>query len=395
MWVILAFVAIGVTFIPIGAVLTDQAKKIYEQAASYDANNPTVSCRITTENQGYTAIQNNVPMSCQTTFTLDRDIPASTKLNIYYELTNFYQNHRRYVKSRNDKQCAGQFIGDSTLETSCDPAGSFKSSSGTIYAPCGLIATSYFNDAFFVTGYNGNTNPASLGVGIDMTNIAWRSDVQTKFANPVNPVGSALANQPLNNWAKYRYIWQTYDQMSCYDGAGVRQACITWAGVTGILGLYGNGCAKCAPAHTAKYQGGVPPPGGPQIFDATPGALGNASAPFGFRDEGFIVWMRTAGLPTFRKLYGVVTPPPTGFARGDTLTFDIVPNFEVYSFNGTKSLVLSTVSPTVGKSDVLGTAYLVVGSLCLALAVLFAIKQIVAPRKLGDTQYIVWRQGKQ
>jgi len=220
--------------------------------------------------------------------------------------------------------------------------------------------------------------------------------MKSKFMNPTNTPNSPPEKNALNNWLTYQYLWQTYDQMSCYIlGTKTRTTCQTWAQVTGIPSVFGTGCAKCAPTAYARYEGGIPPPGGPDVFDPSQGALGNDTAPYGFRDEHFVVWMRTAGLPQFRKLYGVLTPPPTGFKKDDTLVFEVVPNFEVASFKGTKSLILSTTTPTGGKSDVLGIAYLVVGSICIALAVSFLIKHLVAPRKLGDPQYIVWRHAKQ
>ena len=39
---------------------------------------------------------------------------------VYYELHNFYQNHRRYVKSRSDEQLEGKFLPASEL-SDCDP----------------------------------------------------------------------------------------------------------------------------------------------------------------------------------------------------------------------------------------------------------------------------------
>jgi uncharacterized membrane protein SirB2 len=53
--------------------------------------------------------------------------------------------------------------------------------------------------------------------------------------------------------------------------------------------------------------------------------------------------------------------------------------------------VISTISWFGGKNDFLGIAYIVVGSICLALAIAFAAKQAIHPRKLGDTRYLGWK----
>lgn len=59
---------------------------------------------------------------------------------MYYGLTNYYQNHRRYVKSRDD----AQLLGDIKKEPSGDCAPFDKNESSYI-APCGAIANSLFN----------------------------------------------------------------------------------------------------------------------------------------------------------------------------------------------------------------------------------------------------------
>ena len=63
---------------------------------------------------------------------------------MYYGLTNFYQNHRRYVKSRDDYQLLGQLGRDPSSD--CAPF-DFSDSSEPI-APCGAIANSLFSGVF-------------------------------------------------------------------------------------------------------------------------------------------------------------------------------------------------------------------------------------------------------
>ena len=64
----------------------------------------------------------------------------------YYKLTNFYQNHRRYVRSRNDEQLRGNNPSFSSMED-CDPRRSIgdENDPTKYWNPCGLIAASMFN----------------------------------------------------------------------------------------------------------------------------------------------------------------------------------------------------------------------------------------------------------
>jgi hypothetical protein len=45
---------------------------------------------------------------CNITLKVERDMPAP--VYFYYRLTKYYQNHRRYVKSRDDRQLKGEVL---------------------------------------------------------------------------------------------------------------------------------------------------------------------------------------------------------------------------------------------------------------------------------------------
>ena len=77
--------------------------------------------------------------------------------------------------------------------------------------------------------------------------------------------------------------------------------------------------------------------------------------------------MRTAGLPTFRKLYGTIE---SDLSAG-TYQLVIASAYEVKSFNGKKSFVLSTTNPLGGQNYFMAIAYIVVGSLCMVFSVIF------------------------
>lgn len=79
--------------------------------------------------------------------------------------------------------------------------------------------------------------------------------------------------------------------------------------------------------------------------------------------------MRTAGLPNFRKLWGKINQN----LKPGNYKLDIENNYEVSTFEGKKSFVLSTTNALGGKNYFLAICYIVVGSLCILFAVIFLI----------------------
>ncbi len=191
--------------------------------------------------------------------SLQFDIPESMgpPVLFYYHLTNFYQNHRRYVNSFFDKQLKGEAFTNTTVKDSnCDPLE--LNSTGVPYYPCGLIANSLFNDTFsspVLLNVQDGSNDNETYVMQNRTNIAWNSD----------------------------------------------------------KALYGN-----FPS-TMKYSDVAPPPNWAHRFPH--GYTDSNPPPNLAEDEPFMVWMRTAGLPTFSKL---AQRNDTTAMRSGTYQVDIV-----------------------------------------------------------------------
>jgi hypothetical protein len=90
-------------------------------------------------------------------------------------------------------------------------------------------------------------------------------------------------------------------------------------------------------------------------------------------DEDLMVWMRTAALPNFRKLHRIINQE----LNPGKYYLHVVQNFPVTQFGGKKSIVISTTSWIGGKNDFLAICYLVVGSICFSLAVVFAVGMLI------------------
>ncbi|XP_043717138.1 ALA-interacting subunit 5-like isoform X2 [Telopea speciosissima] len=297
--VIMAFIFIGTIFIPIGLVSLFASESVVEIVDRYDKG-----CIPEKYGKHMVAFiqSKETNKTCLRTLTVPKLM--KNPVYVYYQLDNFYQNHRRYVKSRNDKQLRSKAYASET--STCAPEAT--TANGSAIVPCGLIAWSLFNDTYGFSVKN-------KALEVSKKNIAWKSDQDSKFGSDVFPKNFQSG---------------------------------------GLIG----------------------------------GAKLNSSKPLS-EQEDLIVWMRTAALPTFRKLYGKIE---VDLEANEKITVLIQNNYNTYGFEGKKKLVLSTTSWIGGKNDFLGIAYLTVGGLCLFLAINFVLVYVIHPRPLGDPSFLSWNR---
>ena len=86
-------------------------------------------------------------------------------------------------------------------------------------------------------------------------------------------------------------------------------------------------------------------------------------------NERFIVWMRPAALPDFRKPWGRIEED---LSQGD-YTLTITNNYPVKSFKGKKYFILSTVNGLGGKNYFLAILYCILGGVSIVSGIMFWI----------------------
>ncbi|XP_043118233.1 cell cycle control protein 50B [Puntigrus tetrazona] len=192
-------------------------------------------------------------------------------------------------------------------------------SNKTPIVPCGAIASSMFNDTFELYQL---INDTKKKVPLDGKGISWWTDYNIKYRNPSFVNGSFA---------------------SAFDGT-----------------VKPTNWPKAAYELDLKDQSNN-----------------------GFLNQDFLVWMRRAALPQFRKLYRRITEGDyaAGLPAGN-YSLSVQYNYPVLSFDGRKKVVFSNVSWMGGRNDFLGIAYLVVGSLCVVMSVVMLI--VYAKFKFSD-----------
>jgi len=308
------FFVIGVAFIPVGIGMYWFSSQVKEHTINYtDCKNVVNGNECATEINNTAVAARNC--TCQMPFEIKQGEEWEGEVFLYYGLENFYQNHRRYVKSRDDSQLLGKLSKDPADD--CYPF--HKDENNKTVVPCGAIANSLFSDVITMQRLNDVTGNMEE-VKLLNTGIAWKSDKDYKFNNPEGGDTPEKLKELLKDYARPK-DWKK------------------------------------------------------ELWELDPLNPDNN----GLKNEDLIVWMRTAALPNFRKLHRRIDhSQDEAFGSTDKpklpagkYQFTIQYNFEVKQFSGRKSVILSTTSILGGKNEFLGIAYMVVGCICFVLGVLF------------------------
>lgn len=331
---------------------TDCTARTFFQKADYDLHNdPEVFSKKLAENANW-MIENNLqtcvelykfwladqvsensqfisdsPPTCICTAELNIETEITRTSYLYYKLDNFYQNHRRMLKSKDAIQLLAKSKDDiENPDKKCYINGPTDSTKADF--PCGAIANSMFNDTFFLY-------------------TTWSDDeLYDKVSQP--HVGAIETHGEGISWIT--------DRVQKYDADHLVENMIKENNYNLNVNTPPN------------WQFGVETLG---TSDDLYYRYLSGSNGLGLKNEDFIVWMRTPAYVNFKKLYRLIETP----LSAGNVTVLIFYNFNVVNFDGKKSIVIGTTSWAGGNNFVLGCIYCVTGSLAAVLCVIASICQ--------------------
>ena len=361
---------LAAAFFALGTVLIHQSQWVRTLRKQYDGAGTPKSqqdCRIVSANQGAV---------CNVSFYVENHMRAP--VFVYYETTTFLQNHLEYVLSYDALQLLGDYKRSmAATARNCGPLRTVgEGHSGKQLNPCGLVANSLFNDQIMLAA----TLP---GVKMKTTGIAWSGD-KNKF------------NQP----GKGRYCGRGCTEFEATEAPSEGEfgvagcinqticaddVCDHWFGSSKRL-CRGYKCTEpdlfnCKANATFVFF--YPDEENQQYLYTT---FPEVVSPLeGVENEHFMVWMRTAALSKFQKLYGIIDHD---LHEGQVATFKVKANFNVQANDGKKFLVLSTGAWFGGRKTNMGLCMLAVGGFCVLAGLVFVAKAAFpcSRRKVGDLE---------
>jgi hypothetical protein len=372
-YVIVTYLVIGIIFLIVGFVIRNQSNAIIELVKVYESH--TTDMNGLTINDGTNNMEKLDPTSNVETVTgceignnpnfmykqnqtckIKFQVPEGRgdmkpPILVHYQVNNFYQNYRTYQVSYDMAQLLGSLSQDMVSAGLCAPLNTVKDENGVDIKinPCGLIANTLFNDVFTLESIVDKNGVPIEGAVMNETGIAWKSDLKWKYRQPE---GFNYEECP------------SLEECSC-EGS-------EWSCTEPYQSSNGTYYRYFYPEDdTTQY-----------LYETYPMVVSPIE---GVLNEHFVVWMRTAALPNFRKLYGyidVVIP------AGSTLTFNVQANWAVQQSQSAKALVVSDNYMFGGKNHWLGTMFIAVGGIAAVLGLFFLVIQLFFPRKLGDRKYL-------
>ena len=112
----------------------------------------------------------------------------------------------------------------------------------------------------------------------------------------------------------------------------------------------------------------------------------DTSKDMGMRDSRYLVWMRPAAQPDFKKIYAKIDQD---IPANSEVTFTITSRFPAFFYDGTKHIILASVNwQGPSKSYIMPWLFLGFGIYAVTMSLAIAYKMASCPRTPGTEGYV-------
>lgn len=416
-WAMAVFIAFFAIFLALGVMLYEAASEIVtydiQYGAPYTGNSP---------NKGWHGRAPWLGQKSIVHFTIEEDMHGP--IIVHFGLRNFYQNHRRYAKSRSWAQLNGE---DPWDHYGCAPWSFDSNNPKNVNYPCGLIARSTPTDYYYALKKGpGETSYSQLIIDRELEDIIDpRLNVLDSFKNilPNDPIvkkgqdPEAIAKEEqernaadpdneevsdapksglLNFWLLKQYPPQTCQPVIgdpekvttdgfkplyvAYSSKDKRTPMCDWTTMACLYSTDRDKVYKKDETLAENPQAAVSCEDHIKHYEETKGTTGGYAHSyeiknhkhFGIQDPTFIGWMQVAGYSSFTKTWGKIRAATGGgptLAKGTSITLYIEDNFQVYSFGGEKYFSITTQNWLGTSSTGLAITYMITAIVCLLSAI--------------------------
>ncbi|KAJ3270130.1 hypothetical protein HDV01_000515 [Terramyces sp. JEL0728] len=311
----------------------------------------------------------NATKTCTLQFVLEKKLEET--VHMYVRTSNMYTNHRMFVKSLDSDQLLGKVY----LQASDIPM------AGVGTTDCGFLQYANCNTAKGYTWLNGRShfenNPDCQQNPVPTLNA--NADAQAQYY-PCGLIANAMFS---GNLVLTRHNLRP-ELVPVYQ---FTQTGIAWPEDNGLYAKtqWATAVSNGQPLNATVNKFLIPPPQWrwPDIYGNgyTAGNLPDLA-----KWERFQVWMRKAGLPTARKLWGRNT---TEVMDAGTWQVSVIDVWDCVRFSGRKSLVFAETGILGPRNDFLSHLFFAVGGGSL-LAAIFLV--LLRPRATGDLSMLSWNR---
>ncbi|OAJ40939.1 hypothetical protein, variant 1 [Batrachochytrium dendrobatidis JEL423] len=349
--------AFALVLLPLGVVLYVASQQLNEVSFNYTqcalAATDTLAAPVSGISGTDSIVQwRYIPATKMCTVRFNVTTSMTSRVFLYIKITNMYQNHRLYLKSLDPGQLAGKVY----MSAGDFPVGGETSCAFLQYANCSTASQYIWNGNSLS---HADSNPDCLITPKPPVVINAHPNAQ------YYPCG-LVANSMFSDWISNLTCIGSACRTSTFEFS---ESGISWSEDSSIYKPTGW---VSDPTLQQQIPTMILPP--PQWRKAWPDVWGNGynstNVPDISKWERLHVWMRKAGLPHFRKLWG----------RNNTSTLDqgiwevsIVDNWDCRRFEGTKSLVFGQIGLMGSKNLFLGYAFLIMGCICALFTVLIGV----------------------